>query len=78
MVKTITLQIDKPQDQMLHLILPPDLPDGLLDIALVIVPVTSTVAMSSLAGRWQAYFSSDFDIDAALDELLSCLCLVWF
>lgn len=71
MVKTLTLRMDTPGDRMLHLPLPSDVPDGPLDIVLGIAPATQTAATPRLAGRWQAYFPPDFDIDKALQEIRS-------
>ncbi len=69
MVKTLTLRMDTPGDRVLHLPLPPDVPDGPLDIVLVIAPATPTTVTPSLAGRWQAYFPPDFDVDKTLREI---------
>jgi len=70
MVKTITLHLDLPSDRTLHITLPPDVPTGPLDLVLVIAstapPPTTT---PSLAGRWQAYFPEDFDVESTLQEL---------
>lgn len=40
MVKTITLQVNIPTDRMLQITLPPDVPDGLVEMVLVIAPVS--------------------------------------
>jgi hypothetical protein len=69
MVKTLTFRLDTPDDRTLHLPLPPDVPDGPLEVVLVIAPVTPATATPSLAGRWQAYFPPDFDINSALREI---------
>lgn len=71
MVKTLTFHLDTPPDRTLHLTLPPDVPDGPLEVVLVIAPVAPTVATPSLAGRWQAYFPADFDVEGALREIRS-------
>ena len=71
MVKTLTFRLDMPDDRILHLTLPPDVPDGPLDVVLVIAPAAPANAIPSLAGRWQTYFPPDFDIDSALREIRS-------
>ena len=38
MVKTINLQLDVPTNRKIHFTLPPDIPIGLLEAVLVIVP----------------------------------------
>ncbi len=40
MVKTITLQVNIPTDRMLQITLPPDVPDGLVEMVLVIAPIS--------------------------------------
>lgn len=40
MVKTITLQVNIPADRMLQIALPLDVPDGLVEMVLVIAPVS--------------------------------------
>ncbi len=69
MVKTLTFHLDTPPDRTLHLTLPPDVPDGPLEVVLVIAPVAPTTTLPSLAGRWQAYFPADFELDRALQEI---------
>jgi len=69
MVKTITLHLDTLGDRTLHISLPPDVPDGPLEIVLVIVPSPPAAPTPGLAGRWQAYFPPDFDVDGALYEI---------
>lgn len=70
MVKTMTLHADTTTDRALHITLPPGLPLGSFDIVLVIVPaVPSPSSVVNLAGRWQAYFPADFDLDSALHEI---------
>ncbi len=69
MVKTITFRLDTPVDRTLHIPLPPDVPDGPIEIVLVIAPIMPPLAIPTLAGRWQAYFPSDFDIDNALRQI---------
>jgi len=66
MIRTVTFRLDTPGDRTLHFSLPPDVPDGPLEIVLVIAPVTPTATIPSLAGRWQTYFPTDFDVDSAL------------
>jgi len=69
MVKTITLQVDVSGDRVLHIPLPPDVPDGPMEVVLVIAPSPPSPPASSLAGRWQPYFPIDFDVDEALEEI---------
>jgi len=69
MVKTVTLRLDMPSDRTLHITLPPDVPDGPLEVVLVIAPTPWANSAPSLAGRWQGYFPSDFDLDSALLEI---------
>ncbi len=69
MVTTVTLRVDSATDGVLHVPLPPDVPSGPLEVVVVIAPSPSTTATSDLAGRWQAYFPPDFDIDDALQEI---------
>ncbi len=69
MVKTVTLRLDMPSDRTLHITLPPDVPNGPLEVVLVIAPTSLVDSVSNLAGRWQAYFPSDFDLDSALHEI---------
>jgi hypothetical protein len=69
MVKTITLHMDMPGDRVLHIPLPPDVPNGPLEVVLVIAPTAAPPPARSLAGRWQAHFPSDFDVDMALREI---------
>ncbi|MBI1882502.1 MAG: hypothetical protein HYR94_30375 [Chloroflexi bacterium] len=40
MVKTLTFRLDMPDDRTLHLTLPLDVPDGPLEVVLVIAPAT--------------------------------------
>lgn len=69
MVKTITLQLEVSDDRILHIPLPPDIPNGTMEVVLVIAPVTSPSPTVDLAGRWQAHFPTDFDVNAALREI---------
>jgi hypothetical protein len=69
MVKTITLHLEMPNDRMLHIPLPSDIPDGPLEVVLVIASEAVHPQTPPLAGRWQTYFPPDFDIDDALHEL---------
>ena len=68
-VTTMTLRMKPPVDRTLHIPLPPDIPQGLLDVVVVIAPYQPTISTTGLAGRWQAYFPPDFDIDGALQEI---------
>jgi hypothetical protein len=69
MVKTLTFHIADSTERMLHLPLPSDLPEGPLDIVMVIIPSTNKKTVPSMAGRWRAYFSEDFDLDSTLHEI---------
>ncbi len=54
MVKTITLQINIPADRTLHLALPSDVPDGLVEMVLVIAPISSAEQKSLTDQKRQA------------------------
>ena len=69
MVTTMTLRMELSADRMLRIPLPPDVPEGLLEVVVVIAPFQPVVPISNLAGRWQTYFPADFDIDSALQEI---------
>ena len=69
MMKTFTFRLDTPPDRTLHLPLPPDVPDGPLDVVLVVAPTAAGAPSSGLAGRWQAYFPTDFGFESALQEI---------
>jgi len=69
MVKTMTLHLDASADKVLHIPLPPDIPKGPLQVVVVIAPAQPVTLTPDMAGRWQAYFPTDFDIDNALREI---------
>lgn len=69
MVKTFTLRLDTPSDRTLHIPLPPDVPEGPIEVVLVITSAQTSNTGVDLAGRWQSYFPQDFDIDQALKEI---------
>jgi hypothetical protein len=69
MVKTMTLRLEMPSDRKLQITLPPDVPEGPLDVVVVIAAGQSTAPTSEIAGRWETYFPRDFDIDNALREI---------
>jgi len=69
MVKTITLHLDMPDDRMLHISLPPDVPEGPLEVVLVIASDISRQPIPDLVNRWQSYFPPDFDLDSSLQEI---------
>ena len=68
MVKTMTLHLETPADRVLHIPLPPNAPEGPLEVV-IIIPARPVAPTPELAGRWQAYFPADFDIDNALQEI---------
>ena len=70
MVKTITLQLEVSDDRILHIPLPPDIPNGTMEVVLVIAPFTPpSPTTDHLVGRWQAHFPADFDVDVGLREI---------
>jgi len=70
MIKTMTLRVETPLNRTLHILLPPDVPDGPLEVVLVIVAAAPVMTpRPSLAGHWQAYFPADFDLERALHDL---------
>jgi hypothetical protein len=69
MVKTLTFRLDVPNNRTLHLILPPDVPVGFSEIVLVIAPAEAASPAAALAGRWQAYFPPQFDLEQTLHEI---------
>ena len=69
MMTTLTLRIDSPKDRVLRIPLPSDVPEGPLDIVVMISSSHPALPASGLAGRWKAFFPPDFDIDRALDEI---------
>jgi len=69
MVTTMTLRVELSTDRTLRIFLPPDVPQGPLEVVVVIAPLQPATPISSLAGRWQAYFPPDFDIGSALQEI---------
>jgi len=54
---------------MLRIPLPSDVPEGPLDIVVMISSSHPALPASGLAGRWKAFFPPDFDIDRALNEI---------
>jgi hypothetical protein len=69
MITTVTLCMEPSADRTLCIPLPPDVPQGPLEVVVVIAPFQPAPPVSNLAGRWQAYFPPDFDIDSALQEI---------
>lgn len=69
MVTTVTLHVEPSKDRVLHIPLPPETPQVPLEVVVVITPSQPQVAASDIAGRWQAYFPPDFDLDSALHEI---------
>ena len=69
MVTTLTLRTKLPMDRILRIPLPPEIPEGPLDVVVVIAPSQPVLPISSLVGRWQAYFPPDFDVERALREI---------
>lgn len=49
--------------------LPLDVPEGPLEIVLVIAAADKPAASVDIAGRWQKYFPPGFDLDSALTEI---------
>ncbi|MCX7855602.1 MAG: hypothetical protein N2556_06470 [Anaerolineae bacterium] len=69
MVTTLTLRIEPPRDRTLRIPLPSDVPEGPLDVVVMISSSRPALPETGLAGRWQVYFPPDFDIDRALHEI---------
>ncbi len=69
MVKTMTLRLEMPTDRTLRIPLPPDVPDGSLEVVLVIALAEPSVSATHLAGRWEPYFPAEFDVGNVLREL---------
>ena len=69
MVTTVTLRTEPSADRTLCIPLPLDVPQGPLEVIVVITPLQPAPSVSNLAGRWQTYFPPDFDIDSALQEI---------
>ncbi len=55
-------------DRILRIPLPPETPEGPLDVVVAIAPSQPVLPISSL-GRWQAYFPPDLDVEHALREI---------
>ncbi|MFN3761929.1 MAG: hypothetical protein ACK4WK_01855 [Anaerolineae bacterium] len=53
----------------MHIPLPSEIPEGPLDIVVIISSSRPALPASGLAGRWQAYFPPEFDMDRVLDEI---------
>ncbi len=69
MTTTMTLRVEPPTDRVLRIPLPPDTPQVPLEVVVVITPSRPHIPITDLAGRWKAYFPSDFDLDGALHEI---------
>lgn len=69
MVTTVTLRVEPSKDRVLRIPLPPETPQVPLEVVVVIAPSQPQVAAPDIAGRWQAYFPPDFDLDSALHEI---------
>ena len=67
MMKTLTLETEIAPDGSLHLDVPTGLPPGKAEVMIVVQPLLQgQPPYPSLAGIWQDYFPSDFDLDQAL------------
>jgi len=69
MVTTMTLRVEPSTDRTLYITLPPEVPQGPLEVVVVITPFQPGPPVSNIAGRWKDYFPPDFDIDSALQEI---------
>jgi len=60
MVKTINLQLNVPTDRKIHFMLPPDIPTGLLEAVLIIVPPANLPANDSPAPTLDNLLHAEF------------------